>query len=631
MRLLVQSLNQICNKLKYIHNYRQNKIGITVAIYPMQKEKHMELSSISGFAAEPETNIGDSINADAGKGAEADFLAVLVGISNAQQISSVKSADGDAAETAPDAAADSSMSLAIPSEMAAMSGIENDTDAHSSGNTVANIKGYQSKAVAAGADTNTSSSETKNADKFSQVKGGEFLLVANADVPAVSDTNDQGDIIQDSKPITSALLSDVQKQTKNIASASIDGFDAKDLDAGDADLLLPNGILINAVSRTDSFTQLNAAAEAAVDDRKDKQVIGLSAGLTAAKGEGLAGIKREAVNINEPETANADRLPDTKANEFKIADTDGFAAANTNELTEKGAKDIQKGISQRIPNLNVKGYNLEGSQTAVHNALSGISKQSPKSTDAAGDIAGAAKNSAEFKDSGAGDDVKSLPQPDSASKSMFNVKLEKELPIPDKNIQGQAFAENKGAGDGFIESSANGASAVVNAGGMGNAKDILTAGKGEAHGQIDNKAVETQVVEKTLHGIRIITTDGGGRMKISLYPESLGHIRLDVSVNNDGIVNARMVTENPQVKEVIDNNLARLRDSLLQQGLKIDQFSVSVDQHKGQNNLSAHEQRMFWHKNPEQEQLADYNMMTLDARLTTYDSRIANGNVDIFV
>ena len=73
-------------------------------------------------------------------------------------------------------------------------------------------------------------------------------------------------------------------------------------------------------------------------------------------------------------------------------------------------------------------------------------------------------------------------------------------------------------------------------------------------------------------------------IRINLKPESLGHLRLQITTENHRVM-LKIMTEVPFVKEIIENNINQLKASLHVHGLQIDDFDVFVahdsDQHGG--------------------------------------------------
>ncbi|MCX7922377.1 MAG: flagellar hook-length control protein FliK [Clostridia bacterium] len=82
-----------------------------------------------------------------------------------------------------------------------------------------------------------------------------------------------------------------------------------------------------------------------------------------------------------------------------------------------------------------------------------------------------------------------------------------------------------------------------------------------------------QVVEKA----KVIVGAEKSEMIMELKPESLGKLALKI-VTERGMVVAKFIAENQQVKEIIETNMQLLKDTLKEQGLTVQGFSVSVGQ-----------------------------------------------------
>ncbi len=99
-----------------------------------------------------------------------------------------------------------------------------------------------------------------------------------------------------------------------------------------------------------------------------------------------------------------------------------------------------------------------------------------------------------------------------------------------------------------------------------------------------DRAVFTQIIQK----VKVAASPGTSEMQIELKPEFLGRLKLTVSTEN-GLVTARFNTHSPQVKAVIEANLAALRDTLADQGIKVDQLSVTVTPEKNHSGQGERE------------------------------------------
>lgn len=102
-----------------------------------------------------------------------------------------------------------------------------------------------------------------------------------------------------------------------------------------------------------------------------------------------------------------------------------------------------------------------------------------------------------------------------------------------------------------------------------------------------------KLVEQVSDGVKSVIKAGSGEVRMELHPESLGHLRIEVKVEG-GVVKANITAENVAVKDTIDSNLPMLRKSLEDQGLRIDQLSVGVDQRQGGNAFAERERFQMW-------------------------------------
>ncbi len=95
--------------------------------------------------------------------------------------------------------------------------------------------------------------------------------------------------------------------------------------------------------------------------------------------------------------------------------------------------------------------------------------------------------------------------------------------------------------------------------------------KGERSLPVNREQLFEQMVERT----KIMVHNGQNEMEISLKPDHLGRLQFRLSVENH-LVTANFVAESAQVKEVIESNLAQLKQQLQEAGITLDAFSVSV-------------------------------------------------------
>jgi flagellar hook-length control protein FliK len=82
------------------------------------------------------------------------------------------------------------------------------------------------------------------------------------------------------------------------------------------------------------------------------------------------------------------------------------------------------------------------------------------------------------------------------------------------------------------------------------------------------------IPQQILSQARLIRRGQDTQMVIRLHPEHLGELTLKVAVGVDGAVNASFHSNNAEVRTIIQNSLAALRQDLNNQGLRVDNVDV---------------------------------------------------------
>lgn len=70
---------------------------------------------------------------------------------------------------------------------------------------------------------------------------------------------------------------------------------------------------------------------------------------------------------------------------------------------------------------------------------------------------------------------------------------------------------------------------------------------------------------------------GSTEIRIALTPESLGEVQARIITQN-GVITAQFMAESERVREIIETNMAQLREELEEQGIQVGELSVSVQQ-----------------------------------------------------
>lgn len=96
------------------------------------------------------------------------------------------------------------------------------------------------------------------------------------------------------------------------------------------------------------------------------------------------------------------------------------------------------------------------------------------------------------------------------------------------------------------------------------------------------RVVKNELMEQVVQQAKVLVDDNRSEMVMQLKPDSLGKLTLKI-VTENGIVAAKFVAENQQVRQVLETNMQILKDSLEKQGMSIQNVSVSVGQEGNQN------------------------------------------------
>lgn len=103
--------------------------------------------------------------------------------------------------------------------------------------------------------------------------------------------------------------------------------------------------------------------------------------------------------------------------------------------------------------------------------------------------------------------------------------------------------------------------------------EVLNQIKGETAKlyNADKNDVIKQIVDK----VKVDVKGENSQIKIKLKPDFLGEMSLKLSMEK-GVISAKALVQDYQVKQLIESNLSQLRDNLEEQGISITNFEVSV-------------------------------------------------------
>ncbi len=114
-------------------------------------------------------------------------------------------------------------------------------------------------------------------------------------------------------------------------------------------------------------------------------------------------------------------------------------------------------------------------------------------------------------------------------------------------------------------------------------KDFITADvkTAMAADKIDQSTTTTKeisfrdIVKQLTDNVDVLRSSKGKELTIELKPETLGRLHIKIGIE-EGSVTAKILAENGQVKDLLEGNLAKLRDTLAQKDIQVENFDVTT-------------------------------------------------------
>lgn len=98
--------------------------------------------------------------------------------------------------------------------------------------------------------------------------------------------------------------------------------------------------------------------------------------------------------------------------------------------------------------------------------------------------------------------------------------------------------------------------------------------RGDALRAYELREIAGQIIEQ----IRVNANPGQASMELQLHPEHLGRVDLTVTAK-DGVMTAKFAVQNEMVKEAVEVQMIALKETLEQQGIKVEAIEVTVAGH----------------------------------------------------
>lgn len=96
------------------------------------------------------------------------------------------------------------------------------------------------------------------------------------------------------------------------------------------------------------------------------------------------------------------------------------------------------------------------------------------------------------------------------------------------------------------------------------------------------RPIPLYVVNQVARQIALSLQRGENRLRLQLKPPQLGVIQIDMDMKNS-VLRIGMTTEHNSVKEFLVSSVQELRDSLVQQGIKLERVDIQVNYDFGQS------------------------------------------------
>lgn len=99
-----------------------------------------------------------------------------------------------------------------------------------------------------------------------------------------------------------------------------------------------------------------------------------------------------------------------------------------------------------------------------------------------------------------------------------------------------------------------------------------------------------QVMNQILDYMKVSMKSENTVLDMQLHPESLGTLHVQISAR-EGVMTAHFTASSEAVKTVLENQMTALKESFLQQDIKVDAIEVTVEPHQFESNLEQGRQR----------------------------------------
>ncbi len=229
-------------------------------------------------------------------------------------------------------------------------------------------------------------------------------------------------------------------------------------------------------------------------------------------------------------------------------------------------------------------------QEVLDNTINGVvDTESTGETTTSDDVS---EQSAEEALNGDEMDGKNITSKESEDDTEIKVERQEESISIQKKSEGHDFSSNQNSeGNSFLNQNAN--ETILNTQPTTNVSQMMNAQSVQQFSSYLS-ANTVQIMEQIVQQMRVTISNEVTTMEMQMNPENLGKVYVNIS-SEEGVVNAQFHATNEVVKEALEAQVATLRESLNQAGVKVDAIEVTIASHEFERNLEQN------HQNPEEQ------------------------------
>ena len=94
-----------------------------------------------------------------------------------------------------------------------------------------------------------------------------------------------------------------------------------------------------------------------------------------------------------------------------------------------------------------------------------------------------------------------------------------------------------------------------------------------------------EIYNQVSESLKVNMSEDITEMEMNLHPASLGNVKIHVA-ERDGMITANFTTQNEQVKAALETQIVELKESMNEQGIKVENIEITLASHAFEENLS---------------------------------------------